>query len=166
MLFTLTFQFPRDNSISNLENRVEHINSFLKNHTSGTWNHRCFGVQLLHPAEPEMCQRKSVRKFLREHPESVGNQLLGFFFFNAHKEEVGNLTILYDLGKEPSNLRDLSMDVWAVSALCAMSMDKVEFKIQDSTLDICFDCDDADEIYKFLSTHFSMIITSDELIKS
>lgn len=160
MQFTLTFQFPRDNSIPNLESQIKHINAFLKNHISEIENHRHFGVQLLHPSDPNTCERKSVRKFLRRHPESVGNYILGFFFFNSAKEEVGNLTLLYDLGKEPSNMNDLSMDVWAVSALCAMSVNEVDFKIEESSIEVSFICDDADAIYSFLSTHLSQIASA------
>lgn len=161
MQFTLTFQFPRDNSIPNLESKVQHINAFLKNHMSEIGNHRHFGVQLIHPDDPNACQRKSVRKFLHRHPELLGNYILGFFFFNSAKEEVGNLTILYDLGKEPVNMTNLSMDVVAVSALCAtMAMNEVDFAIKESSLDISFICDDADEVYNFLTKHFSLITSA------
>ncbi len=165
MQFTLTFQFPRDNSIPNLESKITHINAFLKNHMSEIENHRHFGVQLLHPSDPSKCERNSVRKFLRRHPESVGNYILGFFFFNSLKEEVGNLTLLYDLGKTPSDMNDLSMDVWAVSALCAMSMNEVDLKIEESSIDVSFICDDADTIYSFLSTHLSQIASAKKLRK-
>lgn len=161
MDLNLTFQLPRDDSVSNLEKRVEKINTFLRNHVKSSSKHRCFGIQLFSPAcSINSCNRKSVRKFLSM-PEHVGHYLLAFFFFNDKKEEVGNLTSIFDLGEKLEDELKLNEDIAKISALASVAMKKVVLSVNTTTIEISILVDDSTPTYVLLKKHLDFIVENE-----
>lgn len=150
------FKFPLYNSTLDLNKRISSINRFLANHVSKECNHRHFGIELFKPNfSLNSCKRKCVRKFALM-PEHEGHYLLGFFFFNSSKDNVGNLSLIVDLGKEITE--DTKRDIAIFSSFASFSLDSVIFGSTDHILTITFESDSLGQI---LSDCFSHVLKTD-----
>ena len=131
------FCFHHQNSTTDFGKRTNNINRFLKNHVSKECKHRHFGINLYKPDfSLNHCQKKCVRKFALM-PEHKGHYLLGFFFFNSNKEEIGNLSLLLDLGTEIS--KDTERDIAIFSSFASFVLDSVVFNSTDNVVTIKFE---------------------------
>lgn len=149
------FKFPHYNS-TNLDKLIVRINRFLKNHVSKECKHRHFGIELYMPNfSLNFCNRKCVRKFALM-PEHTEHYLLGFFFFNSSKDEVGNLSLVLDLGEKISE--DIKRDIALFSSFASFALDSVTFGSVDNILTVTFE---SDSLGKILSDYFLLIVPVD-----
>lgn len=152
--------FPHTNFIPDLEKRIRSINRFLKNHIKEDSAYRHYGIELYQPNfSVEACKRKSVRRFVLN-SECKNHYLLGFFFFNSDKEEVGNLTLFLDLGR---NLDENSKkDIKMFSLLASTVLDSVTFEMNNNFITIRFE---SDYLAQFISDNFSNVLNQDKQAK-
>lgn len=158
MKFDLSFEFPQNSSIMDLEKRINDINRFLKNHVDKTSNSRHFGIEIFSPNfAVDCCRRRSVQKFVRK-TSYEKHYILGFFFFNSKKEEIGNLTILIDLGITLN--KAIENDVKAISAIAATLLDTVTFSYTGSAIRVNITGDDTQG---FLTKHLTYVLNEKEI---
>lgn len=159
--FDLTFEFPHNNSITDLKKRLEGINRFLRNHVDKPSAYRQFATEIFSPDfSVEHCNRRSVQKYARK-PEHMGHYILGFFFFNSEVKEIGNLTILLDLGL---NI-DISIenDAKAISAIAATMLESVTFSDSGDSIIIAIKGTDTQG---FLSAHLTYTLNGKAIPKN
>lgn len=150
--------FAHTNYIPDLKKRISNINRFLQNHVKEKCDHRHFGIELYQPNfSVEACKRTSVRRFVLNSGCSKDHYILGFFFFNLDKKEVGNLTLLLDLGKKPD--KKIEMDIKMFSLLSSTVLDSVTFKMENNLITVCFE---GKSLAQFLSDNFSNVIAQNE----
>ena len=124
---------------TNMDKRISSINRFLKNRVSKECEHRHFGIELFAPNFLlDFCKRRCVRKFATM-PEHEGHYLLGFFFFNSSKNDVGNLSLILDLGKEITE--DTKRDITIFSSFASFALDSVIFANKENILTVIFESD-------------------------
>ena len=108
-------------------------------------------VRLLPPSyRVSICKTTSVRKFL-QNPEHAEHYLLCFCFYNHRKEEVGNLSMIFDLGVELLDEAKTTQDIYSLSVLASTQLSRITFKITNHEILVTLTLMDNNPMYKFLT---------------
>lgn len=154
----LGFDFYRDDSIKDLDERLARINQFLSDDNSFHTLHRRFGIFLLSPLEAAS-NGSSFATYLSE-KRSKTNYRLCLEFFKDDKTCIPELELLYDLGETPELYKSMENEVKFVSLLCAYpDHSKVIFKKSDNSISILFTFEDEDSVIPIIKTHKKLLLS-------
>jgi hypothetical protein len=151
------FDLFRDDSIKDLDERLQRINDFLKTRLSTEGcNHRLFGAFLLPPGtNPQL----PCSSYLVERQSSHNYRLCIEFFDDLGSEPIKDLEIIYDLGNLPELYDSLKADVSAISYLCSFTeCNEVTFMKSKDTLSLLFKFSDNDPYIKRIKNHLEFLI--------
>lgn len=181
----LGFDFYRDDSIEDLDERLERINQFLSDDSSFHTLHRRFGIFLLFPITKDPTDTSFAAYLAKKHSEtdilsklfgnisdnllfatylaekrSKTNYRLCLEFFKDDKTCVPDLELLYDLGETPDLYNSMENDVKFVSLLCAYpDHSKVIFKKSDNSISILFTFEDEDSVIPIIKAHKEVLLS-------
>lgn len=181
----LGFDFYRDDSIKDLDERLARINQFLSDDASFHTLHRRFGVFLLFPLKKSPNDMSFTAYLAKKHSEtdlrselleniskelsfatylnekcSKTNYRLCLEFFKDDKTCIPELELLYDLGETPDLYNSMGNEVKFVSFLCAYpDHSKVMFRKSDSSISILFTFEDEDEIIPIIKQHKQVLLS-------
>lgn len=151
----LGFDFYRDDSIKDLDRRIEAINNFLSEREHLSSPHRHFGVFLLAPQIPS----SSIAVPLAHKQSKSQYRLCIEFFEDSTSEFIPDLELLFNLGKTSNLYYSMQMEVQAVSYLCAYpERAKVSFTKSEKSISILFEFDDDDSNLERIKKHLEFII--------
>lgn len=152
----LGFDFFRDNSIKDLEERVRRINEFLI--SSKDPSHRHFSIFLLSPKCSTKTCTTSCDVFISKKQSCSDYVLCVEFFEPGTNNAKPELEILYRLGKTPELYDSMKKDVQLVSFLCAYpEHEEAEFKISEHSFSILFQFKDDDPVIQLIQNHISIL---------
>lgn len=153
----LGFDFHRDDSIKDLDERLLRINQFLADKKSLDSSHRRFGIFLLTPN-----QKLSTINNLAKR-QSKSHYRLCIEFFKNGNEYIPELELKYNLGKTPDLYNSMKKDVEFVSFLCAYpEQGKVTFKKSEHSISILFQFSDDDHLAAIIRKHLKVLLEEEE----
>ncbi len=152
----LGFDLYRDDSIKDLDERINKINTFLSKQLSSSSDHRHFGVFLL---APKRLVASTSMFYLAKCQSRTQYRLCIEFFPDKHTAPIPELELVYDLGKTSDYYDYLQSDVKAISYLSAYT-DQVEviFIKTPIALSILFKFDDNNPNIKRIKNHLEFLI--------
>lgn len=157
------FDFYRDNSIDDLEERIKKINNFLSARVCVESCYRHFGVFLLPP-------RTSTEAFpgrapyLSQYQSETDYRLCIEFFEDDNCKLKPDLELIYDLGKTPELYDSMKLDASSVSYLCAYpECAEVTFSIATHSISILFKFNDNDPNIKRIKNHLEFLIPNNSI---
>lgn len=149
------FDFYRDDSIKDLDRRIEDINKFLSEHEHLNPTHRHFGVFLLAPQIPT----NSIATPLADKQSKSQYRLCIEFFDDSTSSFIPDLELIFNLGKTSNLYYSMQMEAQAVSYLCAYPENaKVQFLKSEKSISILFEFNDDDPDLKRIKNHLEFII--------
>lgn len=152
------FDFYRDNSIEDLEDRIEKINDFLAARVSVECSHRHFGVFLL-PPKNSTESLLNCAPYLAQNQSKNSYRLCIEFFEDSDKKIKPDLELVYDLGKTAELYKSMQIDTAAVSYLCAYpEHEEVCFFSGPESISILFKFSDNDPNIKRIKNHLEFLI--------
>jgi hypothetical protein len=164
LIMYIGFNLFRDDSIKDLDSRLQRINEFLRQQLSiKGCKYRHFGVFLLPPGENKL-PRSSC--YLAERQSNKYYRLCIEFFDATSTDSnatgtdpLRELEIVYNLGTTPEIYDTLKADVSAISYLCACTeCEEVTFVQTTTSLYILFNFDDSDPNIKRIKNHLEFLI--------
>lgn len=153
----LGFDFYRDDSISDLEDRIKRINSFLNEKVSTSSHHRHFGVFLLTPTDVKSNSTCLGRPSLTSKQLKNHYSIL-FQFFDDNSKSLEDCEILFDLGPDLSVYTKVYTDVLALSYLASLDLKNVQFMISQNSLSVLVKFDDNDPRILQVKKHLEFVI--------
>lgn len=180
------FDFYRDDSIEDLDERIAKINSFLAERVDIETTHRHFGIFLLPPNKPtSLLSTSSLMSLFKEPselptdidvdslsymPELASKQsktnyrLCIEFFEDDNSSFKPELELLYDLGKTPELYESMQTDVSGVSYLCAYpEREEVQFFKSSESISILFKFKDNDPNIQRIKNHLEFLIPNNSI---
>lgn len=153
----LGFDFYRDDSIQDLDERLTRINQFLSDKTTFDASYRRFGIFLLSPKKVAPTS-STFATYLAE-KRSKSNYRLCIEFFENGNHCMSDLELIYELGKTPNIYNSMDTDVKFASFLCAYPEHaEVTFKKSDHSISILFNFKDGDPVIPTIQSYMKFLL--------